>query len=185
MPAQPAPTVLSYDRTTHTARVKYSNGFEGSLNLTSMDKNQLMKLGSFLQVTWGGTPMHKSLNEIKRIVYIGAGFNKDEAPQPQPKREVPPTPAPIPTTPTVATSIKATAPVGSSLDAVIANMVQTILATMPLGTDKDAVLAIANDVMSENLADIKAEMIEVRDAIRLVRPVVTEVHLPHGEVRRL
>ena len=185
MPAQPAPTVLSYDRTTHTARVKYSNGFEGSLNLMSMDKNQLMKLGSFLQVKWNGTPMHKSLNEIKRIVYIGAGYNKapdaQPAPQPQPEAQ----PAPIPTLPTVATSIKATAPSGSSLDAVIANMVKTILDTMPLGTDKDAVLAIANDVMSENLADIKAEMIEVRDAIRLVRPVVTEVHLPHGEVRKL
>ena len=185
MPAQPAPTVLSYDRTTHTARVKYSNGFEGSLNLMSMDKNQLMKLGSFLQVTWGGTPMHKSLNEIKRIVYIGAGYNKDEAPQPQPKREVPPTPAPIPSTPVVATSIKATAPSGSSLDAVIATMVENLLATMPLGIDSDAVTAIAESVMTQNLDSVKADLVNLSEAVRLVRPVVTEIHLPHGEVRKL
>ena len=185
MPAQPAPKVLSYDKTTHIARVKYSNGFEGSLSLMSMDKNQLMKLGSFLNVTWNGTPMHKSLNEIKRIVYIGAGLNKDDAPMPQPKREVPPTPAPIPTVPVVATSIKATAPSGSSLDAVIATMVQNLLATMPLGIDADAVTAIAESVMTHSLGDIKSDLVNLSEAVRLVRPVVTEIHLPHGEVRKL
>jgi len=183
MPAKPAPTVLFVDRTDKTATVKYPSGAEITISVRNMDKNQLIKVGTFMKVTWNGTPMHKSLDEIKAVV--NSALDGSPIPTPQPKREVPPTPAPIPTVPTVATSIKATAPSGSSLDAVIANMVQTILATMPLGTDKDAVLEIANDVMSENLADIKAEMIEVRDAIRLVRPVVTEVHLPHGEVRKL
>jgi hypothetical protein len=176
MPAKPARQVLSIDRVAKTAVLQYPHG-SFSLDIRQMDKNQLIKVGTFLKVTWNGTPMHKSLDEIKAIVNSAV----DGSPMPTPA----PKPAPIPTVPTVATSIKATAPNGSSLDAVIANMVQTILATMPLGTDKDAVLEIANDVMSENLADIKAEMIEVRDAIRLVRPVVTEVHLPHGEVRRL
>lgn len=182
MPAQPAPKVLSYDKTTHIARVKYPDGAEANLALANMDKNQLLKLGSFLNVTWNGTPMHKSLEQIKAIVYYGAGFNSSPAPKPEaPKAQ----PAPIPSTPTVATSIKATAPSGSSLDAVIATMVQNLLATMPLGIDADAVTAIAESVMTQNLDSVKADLVNLSEAVRLVRPVVTEIHLPHGEVRKL
>ena len=180
MPAQPAPKVLSYDKTTHIARVKFPNGVESNLPLLRMDQNQLLKLGSFLNVTWNGTPMHKSLEQIKAIVYYGAGFNATPAPE-APK----PQPAPIPTTPVVATSIKATAPSGSSLDAVIATMVQNLLATMPLGIDADAVTAIAESVMTHSLGDIKSDLVNLSEAVRLVRPVVTEIHLPHGEVRKL
>ena len=177
MPAQPAPTILSVDKVNKTAVVRYSHGAETSISILRMDKNQLIKVGSFLNVTWGGTPMHKSLDVIKAIV------NHALDGSPMPKREVPPTPAPIPSTPVVATSIKATAPSGSSLDAVIATMVQNLLATMPLGIDKDAVTEIAESVMTQNLDSVKADLVNLSEAVRLVRPVVTEIHLPNHEVR--
>lgn len=178
MPAKPAPTVLSVDRTKLTALVKYPSGAEIHVSVRNMDKNQLIKVGSFLKVTWNGTPMHKSLDEIKATVFRGMGY---DSPTPQPA----PTPTPRPVVPMVATSIKATAPSGSSLDAVIATMVENLLATMPLGIDSDAVTAIAESVMTQNLDSVKADLVNLSEAVRLVRPVVTEIHLPHGEVRKL
>ena len=179
MPAQPAHDVLSVDRDAKTAVLKHRTMGEMTCSIRVMDKNQLIKVGSFLNVTWGGTPMHKSLDVIKAIV------NHALDGSPMPKREVPPTPAPIPSTPVVATSIKATAPSGSSLDAVIATMVQNLLATMPLGIDSDAVTAIAESVMTQNLDSVKADLVNLSEAVRLVRPVVTEIHLPNHEVRKL
>lgn len=176
MPAKPARQVLSIDRDARTAVLQYPHG-SFTLDIRQMDKNQLIKVGTFLKVTWNGTPMHKSLDEIKAIVNSAV----DGSPMPTPT----PTPTPRPVVPMVATSIKATAPSGSSLDAVIATMVENLLATMPLGIDSDAVTAIAESVMTQNLDSVKSDLANLSEAVRLVRPVVTEIHLPHGEVRKL
>jgi len=64
-------------------------------------------------------------------------------------------------------------------------MVENLLATMPLGIDSDAVTAIAETVMTQNLDSVKSDLANLSEAVRMVRPVVTEIHLPNGEVRKL
>jgi cobaltochelatase CobS len=175
--ATKAPTIISVDRDKMLVQVLNENGHYASVHVKDMDKNTLIKLGTFLNVKWAGTPMHKTLDTIQRIV--NAKLQGVPAPV-QPS-------APAPVQPSVAVpAVKPSAlPTGSSLDAVIATMVANIMQTIPVGIDEDAVTAIAETVMTQNLDSVKSELANLSEAVRLVRPVVNEIHLPNGEVRKL
>lgn len=110
--ATKAPTIISVDRDKMLVQVLNEDGSYASVHVKDMDKNTLIKLGTFLNVTWAGTPMHKTLDTIQRIVnakLLGVS--------------VPAVPTKAPVVPAVKPSAL---PVGSSLDAVIATMLQTL-----------------------------------------------------------
>jgi cobaltochelatase CobS len=174
--ATKAPTIISVDRDKMLVQVLNENGQYSSVHVKDMDKNTLIKLGTFLNVKWAGTPMHKTLDTIQRIV--NAKLLGVSAPV-QPS-------APAVRVDTAVPAVKPSAlPTGSSLDAVIATMVANIMQTIPVGIDEDAVTAIAETVMTQNLDSVKSELANLSEAVRLVRPVVNEIHLPNGEVRKL
>ena len=177
--ATKAPTIVSVDRDTMRVLVVHEDGSQNTIHVNDMDKNTLIKLGTFLNVTWAGTPMHKTLDTIQRIVNAKLQGGSVPAVPAKPS-------APAVRVDTAVPAVKPSAlPAGSSLDAVIATMVANIMQTIPVGIDEDAVTAIAETVMTQNLDSVKSELANLSEAVRLVRPVVTEIHLPHGEVRKL
>jgi hypothetical protein len=113
-------------------------GSHATVHVKDMDKNTLIKLGTFLNVTWAGTPMHKTLDTIQRIV--NAKLLGVSAPAEPVKPSAPVAP--------VVPAVKPSAlPTGSSLDAVIATMVANIMQTIPVGIDDEAVRNIVADVV--------------------------------------
>jgi len=125
-----------------------------------MDKNTLIKVGSYLGVKWNGTPMHKSLDEIKALVNEKlTGGQSMPTPTPQPKA-----------VPAVQQ--------GSSLDKVIGNMVADIVKSIPVGIDESAVKELVRDFTAP-------KFVELADAIAKIRPQVTVVNLPNREPKKL
>lgn len=151
----------------NTKRVQFADG--GWHSFHNLSKVELIKVGSFLQVTWGGTPMHKPLDEIRSIVnnaIDGANFMKL-----QPTVEKPIVPV---TEPVRAVTVPVT-PNGSSLDAVIATMVANIMQTIPVGIDEDAVRNIVSDVVDPIAMDNAVALSRLSDKIEALQPKVTQI----------
>lgn len=170
MPARPAPTIVSVNRDIRTAVCRFSDGREYTQSIGSMDKNTLIKVGSYLGVKWNGTPMHKSLDEIKELVNAKlTGGQSMPTPTPQPKA--------VP------------AVQGSSLDKVIGNMVADIVKSIPVGIDEGAVKELVRDFTAPKFMELGKVMDikfrELDDAIAKVRPQVTVVNLPNREPKKL
>ena len=71
MPARKGMTVLSVNRINQSADVRTADGrVLTGLSFSQMDKNTLIKVGTALRVNWGGTPMHKSVSEIRAILAL-------------------------------------------------------------------------------------------------------------------
>ena len=162
-------SVLSIDKT--TKRVQFADGrWVGFHNLS---KVELIKTGSFLQVTWGGTPMHKSLTEIRNIVDVAlANWHK-----PASEKVAQPTvvePVIRTTEPVRAVTVPVT-PNGSSLDAVIATMVANIMQTIPVGIDEDKVRDIVSDVIDPMALATSVAMDRLNTKIEALQPKVTQI----------
>lgn len=162
-------SVLSIDKT--TKRVQFADGrWVGFHNLS---KVELIKTGSFLQVTWGGTPMHKSLTEIRNIVDVAlANWHK-----PASEKVAQPTvvePVLRTTEPVRAVTVPVT-PNGSSLDAVIATMVANIMQTIPVGIDEDKVRDIVSDVIDPMALATSVAMDRLNTKIEALQPKVTQI----------
>ena len=156
--------VLSVDK--NTRRVQFEDGKWVSFH--NLSKVELIKVGSFLNVTWGGTPMHKPLAEILTIVDGAMGVS-----EPTVVNQVIQNTNPV----RVDTSVtaKAVVPTGSSLDAVIATMVANIMATIPVGIDEDAVRNIVSDVVDPIAMDNAVALSRLSDKIDAMQPKVTQI----------
>ena len=165
--ATKAPTIISVDRDKMLVQVLNENGHYASVHVKDMDKNTLIKLGTFLNVTWAGTPMHKTLDTIQRIV--NAKLLGVSAPV-QPS-------APAPVQPSVVVpAVKPSAlPTGSSLDAVIATMVANIMQTIPVGIDDEAVRNIVADVVDPLALDTAVALDRLSTKIDALQPKVTQI----------
>ena len=165
--ATKAPTIISVDRDNMLVQVLNENGHYASVHVKDMDKNTLIKLGTFLNVKWAGTPMHKTLDTIQRIV--NAKLLGVSAPV-QPS-------APAPVQPSVVVpAVKPSAlPTGSSLDAVIATMVANIMQTIPVGIDEDAVRNIVSDVVDPIALDNAVALDRLSTKIDALQPKVTQI----------
>ena len=157
MPARPAPTIISVNRDNRTAVVRYPNGAEYTNSIGTMDKNTLIKVGSYLGVKWNGTPMHKSLDEIKLLVNTAlTGGQNMPTPKPQPKA----------------------VPADTGLDAAIRNIVTDVVKSIPQGIDEVAVRDIVRMTTDTKFA-------ELGEAIAKIAPKVTVVNLPNREPRKI
>lgn len=161
MPAKPAPQIISVDPATQVASVRFPNGAEHRIPIQHMDKVTLIKCGSFLNVTWGGTPMHKTTDELRSLV-----LNKLTGGQsmPKPQAQEPSVPRPVPAEPTPSVSVD--------------EAIRRLLASIPQGIDEKAVRELVRDFTAPKFA-------ELGEMIAKIRPQVTEVHLKGGEVRKL
>ncbi len=155
----------------NTKRVHFDDG--AWVNFHNLSKVELIKVGSFLQVTWGGTPMHKPLDEIRRIVNnaILEASSMPITPTAQPTVDKPIVPV---TEPVRAVTVPVT-PNGSSLDAVIATMVANIMATIPVGIDEDKVRDIVSDVVDPIAMDNAVALSRLNDKIEALQPKVTQI----------
>lgn len=159
--ATKAPTIISVDRDKMLVQVLNEDGSYASVHVKDMDKNTLIKLGTFLNVTWAGTPMHKTLDTIQRIVnakLLGVS--------------VPAVPTKAPVVPAVKPSAL---PAGSSLDAVIATMVANIMQTIPVGIDDEAVRNIVADVVDPLALDTAVALDRLSTKIDALQPKVTQI----------
>jgi cobaltochelatase CobS len=167
--ATKAPTIISVDRDNMLVQVLNENGHYASVHVKDMDKNTLIKLGTFLNVTWAGTPMHKTLDTIQRIVnakLLGVSA---------PVEPVQPS-APAVRVDTAVHAVKPSAlPTGSSLDAVIATMVANIMQTIPVGIDEDAVRNIVSDVVDPIALDNAVALDRLSTKIDALQPKVTQI----------
>jgi cobaltochelatase CobS len=163
--ATKAPTIISVDRDKMLVQVLNENGHYASVHVKDMDKNTLIKLGTFLNVTWAGTPMHKTLDTIQRIVnakLLGVSAPTEPVKPVQPSVVVP--------------AVKPSAlPTGSSLDAVIATMVANIMQTIPVGIDEDAVRNIVSDVVDPIALDNAVALDRLSTKIDALQPKVTQI----------
>jgi len=148
-------TVLSVDK--NTKRVQFANGLWHPMH--NLSKVELIKVGSFLQVKWNGTPMHKTVAEIMGIVDAALSGTTVTV-QPTVEKPVP---------------AKAVVPTGSSLDAVIATMVANIMATIPVGIDEVAVRNIVDDVVAPIAMDNAVALSRLSDKIDALQPKVTQI----------
>ena len=148
-------TVLSVDK--NTKRVQFANGLWHPMH--NLSKVELIKVGSFLQVKWNGTPMHKTVAEIMGIVDAAL------------------TDTTVTVQPTVAQPVpaKAVVPTGSSLDAVIATMVANIMQTIPVGIDEDKVRNIVSDVVDPIAIDMAVAHARLAEKIEAMQPKVTQI----------
>jgi cobaltochelatase CobS len=187
MPARKGMTVLSVNRINETADVRTADGrVLTGLSFGQMDKNTLIKVGTALGVRWGGTPMHKSVAEIRAIL------------APSQSSSVRPS-VPMSPTPTVSAAVNVgpslpaapTVPTGSSLDAVIADMVRRIMESMPLPTatvDMSAVrellvpIGTAVATVNERVGNLHkrqdnmhADMAALSDKVDRMVPKVTQI----------
>jgi cobaltochelatase CobS len=156
--------VLSVDK--NTRRVQFEDGKWVSFH--NLSKVELIKVGSFLNVTWGGTPMHKPLAEILTIVDGAMGVS-----EPTVAKQVIQNTNPV----RVDTSVpaKAVTPTGSSLDAVIATMVANIMQTIPVGIDEDKVRDIVSDVIDPMALATSVAMDRLNTKIEALQPKVTQI----------
>lgn len=156
--------VLSVDK--NTRRVQFEDGKWVSFH--NLSKVELIKVGSFLNVTWGGTPMHKPLAEILTIVDGAMGVS-----EPTVAKQVIQNTNPV----RVDTSVpaKAVVPSGSSLDAVIATMVANIMQTIPVGIDEDKVRDIVSDVIDPMALATSVAMDRLNTKIEALQPKVTQI----------
>ena len=156
--------ILSVDK--NTRRVQFEDGRWVSFH--NLSKVQLIKVGSFLNVNWGGTPMHKPLSEILAIVDGAMGVS-----EPTVAKQVIQNTNPV----RVDTSVpaKAVTPTGSSLDAVIATMVANIMQTIPVGIDEDKVRNIVSDVVDPMALATSVAMDRLNTKIEALQPKVTQI----------
>ena len=156
-------SILSIDK--NTKRVQFTDGkWVSFLNLS---KVELIKVGSFLQVKWNGTPMHKSLTEIRNIVDV-ALVGVTTTMQPTVEKQIIRTTEPV-------VPAKAVTPTGSSLDAVIATMVANIMQTIPVGIDEDKVRDIVSDVIDPMALATSVAMDRLNTKIEALQPKVTQI----------
>ena len=148
-------TVLSVDK--NTKRVQFANGLWHPMN--NLSKVELIKVGSFLQVKWNGTPMHKTVAEIMGIVDAALSGTTVTV-QPTVEKPVP---------------AKSVVPTGSSLDAVIATMVANIMQTIPVGIDEDKVRNIVSDVVDPIAIDMAVAHARLAEKIESLQPKVTQI----------
>jgi cobaltochelatase CobS len=154
--------VLSVDK--NTKRVQFANGLWHPIN--NLSKVELIKVGSFLQVKWNGTPMHKTVAELMGIV--DAALNGTTVTmQPTVVQPIIRTTEPVPA--------KSVVPTGSSLDAVIATMVANIMQTIPVGIDENAVRNIVDDVVAPIAMDNAVALSRLSDKIDAMQPKVTQI----------
>lgn len=158
--ASKAQAVLSVDK--NTRRVQFADGKWHSLH--NLSKVELIKVGSFLQVNWGGTPMHKPLAEIINIIDVAMGVAQPTVAKPI-----------VPVTEPVRAVTVPVTPNGSSLDAVIATMVANIMQTIPVGIDEDKVRDIVSDVVDPIAMDNAVALSRLNDKIDALQPKVTQI----------
>jgi hypothetical protein len=164
--ATSANTVVSIDTNNRRITFRTDTGREYGTHISNLSKNELIKVGSFLQVKWNGTPMHKTVAEIAGIVDEALAQFKS-VPQPTVEKPIVRTSEPVPA--------KAVVPTGSSLDAVIATMVANIMETIPVGIDEDKVRDIANDVFAPIAMDHAVALSRLTQKIEAMQPKVTQI----------
>ena len=171
MPAHKAPTIVWINPDTRVATVRYPNGAEYNKPIATMDKNTLIKVGTYLNVRWNGTPMHKSLDEIKAIVNAKLTGGQ-EMPTPKPQ-------------PTVAKPVHAE----TGLETAIRNIVTDVVKSIPTGIDESAVRELVRDFTAPKFMELvnvmDTKFAELGDAIAKVAPKVTVVNLPNREPRKI
>jgi cobaltochelatase CobS len=164
--ATSANTVVSIDTTTKRVTFRTETGREYNTHTSNLSKNELIKVGSFLQVKWNGTPMHKTVAEIAGIV--DAALNGTTVTmQPTVVQPIIRTTEPVPA--------KSVVPTGSSLDAVIATMVANIMKTIPVGIDENAVRNIVDDVVAPIAMDHAVALDRLSSKIDAMQPKVTQI----------
>ncbi|CAB5228621.1 ATPase-like protein [uncultured Caudovirales phage] len=156
-------SILSIDK--NTKRVQFTDG--KWVSFPNLSKVELIKVGSFLQVKWNGTPMHKSLTEIRNIVDV-ALVGTTVTMQPTVEKQIIRTTEPV-------VPAKAVTPTGSSLDAVIATMVANIMQTIPVGIDEDKVRDIVSDVIDPMALATSVAMDRLNTKIEALQPKVTQI----------
>ncbi|CAB4136144.1 ATPase-like protein [uncultured Caudovirales phage] len=156
-------SILSIDK--NTKRVQFTDG--KWVSFPNLSKVELIKVGSFLQVKWNGTPMHKSLTEIRNIVDV-ALVGVTTTMQPTVEKQIIRTTEPV-------VPAKAVTPTGSSLDAVIATMVANIMQTIPVGIDEDKVRDIVSDVIDPMALATSVAMDRLNTKIEALQPKVTQI----------
>jgi MoxR-like ATPase len=164
--ATSANTVVSIDTNNRRITFRTDTGREYKTHINMLSKNELIKVGSFLQVKWNGTPMHKTVAEIAGIVDEALAQFKS-VPQPTVEKPIVRTTEPVPA--------KSVVPTGSSLDAVIATMVANIMETIPVGIDEDKVRDIANDVFAPIAMDHAVALSRLTQKIEAMQPKVTQI----------
>ena len=156
-------SILSIDK--NTKRVQFTDG--KWVSFPNLSKVELIKVGSFLQVKWNGTPMHKSLTEIRNIVDV-ALVGVTTTMQPTVEKQIIRTTEPV-------VPAKAVTPTGSSLDAVIATMVANIMQTIPVGINEDKVRDIVSDVIDPMALATSVAMDRLNTKIEALQPKVTQI----------
>jgi midasin (ATPase involved in ribosome maturation) len=164
--ATSANTVVSIDTTTKRVTFRTETGREYNTHTSNLSKNELIKVGSFLQVKWNGTPMHKTVAEIAGIV-DAALDGTTVTMQPTVVQPIIRTTEPVPA--------KSVVPTGSSLDAVIATMVANIMQTIPVGIDENAVRNIVDDVVAPIAMDHAVALDRLSSKIDAMQPKVTQI----------
>ena len=153
-------TVIAVDAT--TKRVQFAD--ERWVPINQLSKNELIKVGSFLRVTWNGTPMHKTVMEIMDIVDAklsgGTYVPRPVISVSQPVKVAQPVHA---------------EPTGSSLDAVIEAMVANIMKTIPVGINRDEVASIVDEIVSPIAIDNAVALSRLSDKIDAMQPKVTQI----------
>lgn len=164
--ATKAPKIMSVDTDTMRVLVKYDDGSQNTVHVSDMDKSSLIKLGTFLNVRWVGTPMHKSLDTIQRIVNAKMlGVSAPSEPPVIAKPSASAVPAVMPSA----------LPNGGSLDAVIATMVANIMQSVPVGINKDEVTNIVDDILAPIAMDSAVALQRLSDKIDALQPKVTQI----------
>jgi MoxR-like ATPase len=165
--ATSANTVVSIDTNNRRITFRTDTGREYKTHISMLSKNELIKVGSFLQVKWNGTPMHKTVAEIAGIVDEALAQFKS-VPQPTVEKPIVRTSEPVPA--------KAV-PVNESLslDAMMKIVVANIMSTMPVGIDENAVRNIVSDVVDPIAMDHAVALDRLSSKIDAMQPKVTQI----------
>jgi cobaltochelatase CobS len=168
-----AMNVIRVDCTDMTAVVQFPNGREYPYQIRNLDKNTLIAMYSrVFDRKWTGKPMAKTVDEIRNTImntcneFAARGECVIVAkPLPQPTQ---------PTLPTSAPTASPSVPTGDKVANAVRDVIQDALRSV--GVDENAVKQLIESALVD-------ERSHVRELLRDVRPLVTNVVLPTGETR--
>jgi cobaltochelatase CobS len=156
--------------------------------LAKVDRIRTLKQ---LGATFNGSPMHLKDYEInnlfakiaEREISVGnTSVTFTETPQPQPK--VVPAPqkeVPMPTP-------RTTKPAEGGLDGALRAIVEAVIGDFVPEVPTEEINNTVNGALAPYIGkfdDTIAEVVSLRDIIATLQPKVTEIKLPHGEIRKL
>lgn len=156
--------------------------------LAKVDRVRTLK---HLGATFQGSPMALTTDQINNLFNkiseenIKAGrfdvtFGDPTQPQPQPKAEIKKE-VPMPTP-------RATKPAEGGLDGALRAIVEAVIGDFVPEVPTEEINNTVNGALAPYIGkfdDTIAEVGSLRDIIATLQPKVTEIHLPHGEIRKL